>query len=147
VDAAQLGVNALFTFPVPDGRRPMGVLELYRRAGGGLAPGECKSATVCAVAIARKMQSNWKTYVARVGDAERALDSAAVVDAARSQSADPFTRTQIHVAAGMVALQLGVSTGESVDRLRAYSYASRRSLSSIAADIIARRLSLRGQRD
>jgi hypothetical protein len=31
-DATQLGVHAVFAFPLPDGQRPMGVLELYRCA-------------------------------------------------------------------------------------------------------------------
>jgi hypothetical protein len=145
MEAAQLGVGALFAFPVPDGRQPMGILELYRRTAGGLDPGESESAQMCAVAIAHTMQSNWDTYVARAGNAQRAIDLSAITAAARSEPADPFTRTQIHVAAGMVALQLAVSTAEGIDRLRAYSYASGRSLSTIAADIIARRLSLRDQ--
>jgi hypothetical protein len=47
----------------------------------------------------------------------------------------------------MVAVQLGVDPNEAVDRLRAYSYASGRSISCVAADIIARRLTLHDQRD
>ena len=58
------------------------------------------------------MRSNWKSHVARAGNAKRAIDSTAVTDAARSEPADPFIRTQIHVAAGMAAVQLAVSTGE-----------------------------------
>ena len=88
--------------------------------------------------MAHKMRSR-ESHVARAGNAKRAIDPAAVTDAARSERADPFTRTQIHVAAGIVAVQLAVSTGEAVDRLRAYSYASGRSVSSVAADIIAQR--------
>jgi hypothetical protein len=40
------------------------------------------------------MRSNWESYVARAGNAKRAIDSAAVTDAARSEPADPFIRTQ-----------------------------------------------------
>jgi hypothetical protein len=47
----------------------------------------------------------------------------------------------------MVAVQLAVPSQEALDRLRAYSYAQRRSITVVAADIIARRLSFRGQRD
>jgi hypothetical protein len=42
----------------------------------------------------------------------------------------------------MVAIQLGGSADEGVDRLRAYSYACGRPIASVAADIIARRLTL-----
>jgi hypothetical protein len=36
-EATGLGVHALFAFPVPDGQRPMGVLELYRRTADIIA--------------------------------------------------------------------------------------------------------------
>lgn len=51
------------------------------------------------------------------------------------------------VASGMVAVQLAVPAAEGLDRLRAYSYAQGRSIAAVAADIVARRLSLRGERD
>jgi hypothetical protein len=47
----------------------------------------------------------------------------------------------------MVATQLGVNAGDEVDLLRAYSYSCGRRISSVAADIIARRLKLRDLRD
>lgn len=45
----------------------------------------------------------------------------------------------------MVAIQLRVSTDDGVDRLRAYSCACGRPISAVAADIIARRLTLQDQ--
>jgi hypothetical protein len=47
----------------------------------------------------------------------------------------------------MVAVQLAVPAAEGLDRLRAYSYAQGRSIAAVAADIVARRLWLRGERD
>jgi hypothetical protein len=47
----------------------------------------------------------------------------------------------------MVAVQLGVSADEGLARLRAYTYAQSRSITDVAADIVAKRLSLRGFRD
>lgn len=76
-----------------------------------------------------------------------ALDAAATIGFAINGPPNPFTRTQIHIAAGMVAIQLGVHPDEGVDRLRAYSYACGRRISAVAGDIIARRLTLRDQRD
>lgn len=73
--------------------------------------------------IARRLQSNWKDHVTHFDSAEKALDAAASAGAERSELADPFTRTQIHVAGGMVAVQLGVHADEAVDRLRTYSFA------------------------
>jgi hypothetical protein len=138
-----LGVHALFAFPIPDGQRPMGVLELYRRTAGSLAAAEYASAAVCTAALARRLQSNWEDHVTHFDSAEMAIDAAATTGAASREDADPFTRTPIHLASGMVAIQLGVNADEAVDRLRAYSYACGRPISSVAADIIARRLILR----
>ena len=75
------------------------------------------------------------------GSAVGALDAVVTFDAL-NQRPDAFTRTQVHVAAGMVAEQLGISADQGVDRLRAHSYANGRTLSSVAADIIARRFTL-----
>jgi GAF domain-containing protein len=142
-DATDLGVRALFAFPIPDGRRPMGALELYRRDPGRLTDGQHDSASACATAIAARLQANWESCVVLAGSAERALEAVVTFDAL-SESPDAFTRTQVHIAAGMVAEQLGISAGEGVDRLRAHSYAHGRALSLLAADIIARRLTLPG---
>jgi GAF domain len=144
-DATQLGVHALFAFPVPDGRRPMGILELYRENAGSLTEAEYAAAAVCAVAIAQRVESNWRDLVSRFGGADEA--TVATVALSAGEPADPFSRRQVHVAGGMVAVQLGIHADEGVDRLRAYAYACGRSLSSVAADIIGRRLTLRDQPD
>jgi hypothetical protein len=144
--ATELGVHALFAIPVPDGRRPMGVLELYRLAAGDLVDSEFASARACASAIAQRLQLNWQDYAARFRSGEQAIDAAAAADAC-VEPVDPFIRTQVHVAAGMVSIQLGISADEGVDRLRAHAYACTRRLSSVAADIIARRLTLSEQDD
>jgi hypothetical protein len=146
-EAAQLGVQSLFAFPVPDGAQPMGVLELYRCTPGSLAEAEYSAATASAEAIADRLQSNWKEHVSHFGSAEEAVDAAAISGAGLSEPADAFTRTQIHIAGGMVATQLGVNAGDGVDLLRAYSYSCGRRISAVAADIIARRLKLQDQRD
>jgi hypothetical protein len=141
-EATQLGAQALFAFPIPAGQQPMGVLELYRRSAGSLDAAECAAVEECAATIAHRLVTNWEHYVDRFGDVEQALDAAATSDVALSQAAHPFTRTQIHIAGGMVAVQLGIDADEGVDRLRAYSYACGRRISCVAADIIARRLTL-----
>jgi hypothetical protein len=143
--ATELGVRALFAFPIPHAQRPMGVLEFYRRTAGGLDTSQYQSATACATAIAHQLQSNWYTYLARTGNTEQAIETAAA--AGLNEPVHPFTRTQVHLAGGMVATQLGVTASQGVDRLRAYSYAHSRSITSVAADIIARRLTLSAERD
>ena len=133
----------MFAFPIPDGQQPMGVLELYRRSAGRLDAAECAAVQECTATIAHQLATNWEHHVARFGDVQKALDAAATDDVATSQAANSFTRTQIHIAGGMIAVQLGIDAREGVDRLRAYSYACGRRISSVAADIIARRLTLR----
>ena len=144
--ATELGVEAVFAIPVPDGSRPMGVLELYRRAAGGLVDSEFASARACASAIARRLELNWQQHRAHFGSAGQAIDAAATGHA-HTDPVDPFTRTHVHVAAGMVSIQLGISADEGLDRLRAHAYARARPLSSVAADVIARRLRLSDQDD
>jgi hypothetical protein len=144
--ATELGAQALFAIPVPDGSRPMGVLELYRRATGGLVDSEMAAACASASAIAQQLESNWQEHRARFGSVDQAIDAAASRNAS-DEPIDPFTRTQIHVAGGMVAIQLGVTAEEGVDRIRAHAYACARPVSSVAADIIARRMTLSDQND
>jgi hypothetical protein len=119
----------------PDGQRPIGVLEFYRRSAGGLAAEEYASAKACAAAIAHQLTSNWQDYIVCFGSVERAIDAAATTGADVKEPIDPFTRNQIHVAAGMVSLQLGISTEDGADRLRAFSFACGRPVSSVAGTL------------
>jgi hypothetical protein len=141
-DATDLGVHALFAFPIPDGKRPMGVLELYRHTAGDLAEPEHASVVANAVAIARRLQTSWDELVTRFGGAEEAIDAMTTTGPALDETANPFNRRQIHVAGGMVGMQLGINPDEGIDRIRAYSYSRGRRISTVAADIIARRLTI-----
>ena len=49
-------------------------------------------------------------------------------------------RFVVHQASGMVAVQLGVSVGEALLRLRAYAFANDRLLAEVAEDVVGRRL-------
>jgi hypothetical protein len=135
-----LGVAAVFAFPVPGRPRPMGVLELYRRSSGGLDEREQQSARVCAAALRDTLQSNWRTHLSRSSSEEAAME-AAVTHGAVVPPSDPFSRSQVYVAAGMVAVQLAVTAQDGLDRLRAYSYANKRPINAVAADVVQRRLS------
>lgn len=50
----------------------------------------------------------------------------------------------VHQASGMVSVQLGVGVGEALVRVRAHAFLTGRPLREVAADIVARRLRLRG---
>jgi hypothetical protein len=55
--------------------------------------------------------------------------------------ADADFHLVVHNAAGMVSVQLGVSVAEAMLRLRAYAFGHERPLTSVAEDVVARRLS------
>lgn len=140
-EVEELGVAALFAFPVPGTRRPRGVLELYRLTDGALTETEHKSAQLCSFALQNTLETNWREHLAQSTSEEAAID--AMSANAAGALLDGFTRAQVHVAAGMVAVQLAVSTSDALDRLRAYAYAQHRSVMAVAADVVARRLSFR----
>jgi len=73
------------------------------------------------------------------------LGTQTVTDAHLTKPADSFTRAQVYVASGMVAVQLATSAKEGLDRLRAYSYANERPVAAVAADNIAHRLCMHDQ--
>ncbi|WP_280305748.1 ANTAR domain-containing protein [Nocardia neocaledoniensis] len=80
--------------------------------------------------------------------ADRRAAAAALAEPGRVGGADDeFSRALVFNASGMVAVQLAVSAEEGLARLRAYCFAAGRPISEVAADIVARRLSLRDQRD
>jgi hypothetical protein len=140
LEVDSLDVRALFTFPVASGRVIVGVLELYRATIGDLGAAEEESGLACAAAISHMIS----TDIERLAATDRA-DDALTVDGL--DVAGDFSRAVIFNAAGMVAVQLAVSADEGLDRLRAYCYANGRPIGTVAADIVARRLSLRDQRD
>ena len=126
------GVRAVFAFPLQLGAARIGALDVYRDRTGEL------SAPLLAQALAF---------------AEAAMN--AVLDAQQrsNESEEPEAPTEatelegvfdgrfdVYQAQGMVQVQLGVSLGEAMARLRGYAFAHNRPLTSVAADVLARRL-------
>jgi hypothetical protein len=119
----QTGVRAIFALPLQWGTIDVGVLDLYRRAPGGL------SAT-------------------QMRDALSAADAATLMLLGlRSDPGDPRSwdrswgsRAEIHQATGMVVAQLGISAADALARLRAHAFAEQRLLGDVAGDVVARRL-------
>ena len=146
-ETVALDVRAVFAIPIPGAQRPIGVLELYRSRSGDLGADELQSATTCAGVVGATMTANWNRHVTLAGSTAAALDAAAVAGAGLDESDDPFDRSQVYMAAGMVAVQLAVSPEAGLDRLRAYAYGAGRAITAVAADIAERRLSLRHLRD
>lgn len=131
-----LGVEAVFAFPVPGAQsHSLGVLELYRRAPGPLGDDQVNSAATCAEAIGEIIRAHFPNTAA-------AIDEVSDDESATLNSSNPFSRAEVYQASGMLALQLGISTGEALARIRAHAYAQGVPITEAASDIIARRSSI-----
>ena len=145
--AGELGVGAVFAYPILAPKRSFGVLELYRRTAGGLDRRQHESATLCAIAIAETLLTNWGVHVAAAVDAGAAGDVSSAGAQVSLGSDNDFSRATVYVASGMVAVQLNVSADDGLDLLRAHAFSHNRSIAELAADIVARRVSLRDPQD
>ncbi len=121
-----LGVRAVFAFPMQSGAASFGVLDVYRDSAGHLSRQELTSAlTFAEVAMTALVDAQQ-----RPGQVEMVLEDA--VD----------SRFEVYQAQGMLMVQLGVDLGVALVRLRAYAYADERSLGAVARDIVDGTLTL-----
>jgi hypothetical protein len=144
-EAFGLGARAVFAFPVAAGGTPLAVLELYRRTAGSLSPGEYAAVAATAETAGYTVARNWHDYLSTQpdGDDDLAATAAAHMSEAQDHATDQFSRSDIYLASGMVAAQLGVSADEALARLRAFAFRHERSIKDVAGDVVARRLALR----
>ncbi|NQX12882.1 GAF and ANTAR domain-containing protein [Microbacteriaceae bacterium VKM Ac-2855] len=126
--AYELGVRALFAFPVNAWSHPIGVVDLYRDVPGMLSTNatdemECLAADVALPALRQ---------VAEVSG----LDAA-------SKRAGVSGRREVHQATGMIMAQLFIGPDEALVRLRAYAFATDREAAVVAHDVVTRVLDFR----
>jgi GAF domain-containing protein len=120
------GVRAVFGFPMRVGAVRLGALNLYRDRPGPLTDDQHTDALVLA-----EVAAVWVLSV-QAGAVPGEL-------AAELEAGANFPMV-VHQAAGMVAVQLGVSVAQALVRLRAHAFAADRPLTDAAADVVARRL-------
>ncbi|MDJ0392908.1 GAF and ANTAR domain-containing protein [Rhodococcus sp. G-MC3] len=132
-EALELGVRALWAFPLSGGPIGFGVLELYRASAGDLTTTQNHAALDGARHIAAALLTGAFTPPITTP-----------ADSVDSDDFNPFTRPQINHAAGMISVQLVVGIGEAMSRLRAHAYAERRSIVDVADDVVSRRLRFDG---
>ncbi|WP_240630329.1 GAF and ANTAR domain-containing protein [Specibacter cremeus] len=123
----ELGVRALFVFPLTVGALDVGVVELYRSTPGALDPSE----RLRVVGLAD--QAAWE-LLARLLAVQDDRGIGAPVEHSF------LSRREIHQATGMVLVQAGVGATEALLLLRAHAFVQGRPLREIAADVVARRL-------
>jgi hypothetical protein len=134
--ARQIGVAAIFAFPLTIGAIRGGVMGLYRGSPGPLTGQQLGECLILADAATVFLLDDAGGDVTRgySGVNGRALDLWPADLAGH--------RAQIDQATGMLTEQLGVTAGEAYVRLRAYAYAKDQRLADVARDIVARRLRL-----
>lgn len=120
------GVHAIFAFPLRVGAIRVGVLDLYRDTPGPLSALELTEALAFADAATM-------VVLHLQDDNEHGGVSSTLTELIGSQA-------EVHQATGMITIQLGIGLTEALLRLRAHAYATGRTVSAIAADLVNRRL-------
>jgi hypothetical protein len=124
--ASDLGVRAVFAFPLQVGAARLGVFEVHRVRPGQLSPGELRHALMFAeVALTTLLDGQENVPPGTAADG-----LAGAVE----------HRAELFQAQGMAMVQLGVSLIDALARMRAHAYAQNRQLGEVAADIVARRI-------
>lgn len=124
--AIELGVVAVFAFPITVGGADLGVASFVRDAPGPLADAQHEQALLLADLFALLLIDD------RAGI--RPLSYRPLNDD------DWDARSVVHQATGMVAVQLGVGLGDALARLRATAFVQARPLDDVARDVVGRRL-------
>jgi hypothetical protein len=126
--ALDRGVRAAFAFPLQVGAARLGVLDVHRIEPGSLS-GEAlaQALTFAEVAVQTLLDGQDR---APHGQSAEGLEQALAY------------RFALYQAQGMTMIDLGVSIGEAMARLRAHAYAHGRPLSDIARDVVEGRLRL-----
>jgi hypothetical protein len=120
--ADDIGVRALFAFPLRLGAIGLGALEVYRTEPGPLTATQLGDALVLADTVTALLL-------------RLPLDTTPVV-----------LRAAVHQATGMIAVQLDTGLSDALVRLRAHAFASGRPINQVAADVVAGRLDFTDQR-
>ncbi|MEU7254889.1 ANTAR domain-containing protein [Streptomyces rimosus] len=126
-EATELGIGAVFCFPLAVGGACLGTLTLQRAAPGPLADAPMTDAWLVANAL---------TAVLLEGGPPRDAFAA-------GQKGSDFYGAAVHQASGMVSVQAGIPVSRALLRLRAHAFRHGRSLTEVAGDVVARRLSFR----
>lgn len=130
-DVGRLGVRAMYSLPLALGAIRVGALDLYNDTPGHLNQDQLVDALVYA-----------DTALLLVLDAQTGITTPA--DGDHADGLGPVLwHAQVHQAAGMISVQLGVSPLEALVRLRAYADSRDKRLTDVARSVVERRLRFR----
>ncbi|WP_354380138.1 ANTAR domain-containing protein [Streptomyces sp. PvR034] len=128
--ALAAGAGAVFAFPLQIGAIGPGVMDLYCSRPVELDPGQLSDAMAFADTAALLLLDSRTTTP----------DATATADRGGWLEAPGGYRAEIDQATGMLTVQLGVGIEEAFLRLRAHAYAHGLRLTTVAADVVSRRL-------
>jgi hypothetical protein len=123
---SELGVGALFCFPMLMGAALVGVVDLYCTTPREVDQEFLSRASVLAGRAAS-------------GAVQKALHSAESPDSHESVLA-PALRREVHQATGLILSQLDISATEAFSRLQGYAFAAGKSIDEIAHLVVERTL-------
>jgi hypothetical protein len=133
-DVAQdIGVHAVFAYPLSIVGTRVGVLTLYQDLEGELTAQQHEDSLVMADVLTETVLS--------------LQDEAPQGELAAGLAGAVAYRAEIHQASGMVAVQLQIPVAEALVRIRGNAFASGRSIGLVAGDIVKRLLRLADDRD
>ena len=124
--AIEAGVGAVFAFPLQVGAARLGALQLHDERPGALSDEQHADALVMADIAAQAV-------LVMQSDAPPGL-------LGKELEAGADFKYVVHQASGMVAAQLDVSVTTALIRLRAHAFGNDRSLTDVAASVVARTL-------
>lgn len=127
--AAQIGVGALFAFPLIIGAATVGVVDMYRLTPGGLDSRTISMALALASSAAVP--------------ALRLAAQSAKVDAPDAEHVAPEMRREVHQATGIVLVQLGITATEAFSHLQAHAFSAGQTLGYVAHEVVARQVDFR----
>ena len=121
--ALDIGIQAIFAFPLRLGAIRLGVLDLYRDRSGPLSDAELAEA----LAFADSATMMLLHLQSLTPDEDGPLGAVPVVE----------DRAEVHQATGMVSVQAGVPLGQAIGLLQARAFATGRPIGAVARDVLA----------
>jgi hypothetical protein len=123
-EAVDAGARAVFGFPIRIGAVRIGALNVFRDRSGPLSDDQHADALVMADVIARTILE----FQAHTEPGAIAVELNADI------------HTVVHQAAGMVSIQLDITVGDALARLRAHAFGVDTSITEVSRDVVSRKL-------
>jgi hypothetical protein len=128
VQARESGIGSVFAYPLSSKGAKVGVMTLYQEGEGDLGATQHDDSLLVAQIVTETILSLQ----------DRAPDGLLAPDLDEAVA----YRAQVYQASGMVSMQLGIPVAEALVRIRAHAFATGLPASSVAAEVVARRLRL-----